>query len=106
MGFASFVTNAKPVMTTCQQQCHGGNNPGAKAAMDLSGLASTTDNNTCLQVRSHVNFQTVAQSGVLLAPQPGADTAHPFKLSTTSTPTIANFQAALNTWIAVDANGN
>jgi len=107
MGFASFLTNVKPAMQTCQQQCHGGTNAGAKNAMDLSGLASTTDNNTCLQVRSHVNFQTVAQSGVLLAPQPGsADTAHPFKLSTTSTPTIANFQSALNAWIAVETNGN
>ncbi|MFT3699210.1 MAG: hypothetical protein QM831_39045 [Kofleriaceae bacterium] len=102
-GFASFKTNVQPMMATCQQQCHGGTNAGAKNAMDLSGLASTTDNNTCLQVRIHVNFQTVAQSGVLLAPQAGQDTAHPFKLSTTSNPTIANFQTALNTWIGVEA---
>jgi len=104
MGFASFLTNVKPSLNTCMQMCHGGSNAGAKNALDMSGLASTTDNNTCLQVRSHVNFQTVAQSGVLLAPQPGsADTAHPFKLSTTSTPTIANFQTSLNTWITVEA---
>ena len=46
-----------------------------------------------------------AQSGVLLAPQPGsADTAHPFKLSTASTPTIANFQTSLNTWITVEVS--
>jgi hypothetical protein len=103
MGFASFLTNVKPSLNTCMQMCHGGTNTGAKNALDMSGLASTTDNNTCLQVRSHVNFQTVAQSGVLLAPQPGsADTAHPFKLSTTSTPTIANFQTSLNTWISVE----
>lgn len=106
-GFASFLTNVKPVIQTCQQQCHGGTNAGAKNAMDLSGLASTTDNNTCLQVRSHVNFQTVASSGILLAPQPGSnDTAHPFKLSTTSNPTIANFQSALNAWITVETAGN
>lgn len=103
MGFASFKTNVQPMLQGCQQQCHGGNNAGAKNAMDLSGLASTTDNTTCLQVRIHVNFQTVAQSGVLLAPQAGQDTAHPFKLSTTSNPTIANFQTALNTWIGVEA---
>jgi hypothetical protein len=105
MGFASFLANVKPSLNTCMQMCHGGTNTGAKNALDMSGLASTTDNNTCLQVRSHVNFQTVAQSGVLLAPQPGsADTAHPFKLSTTSTPTIANFQTSLNTWISVEAS--
>jgi hypothetical protein len=104
MGFASFLANVKPSLNTCMQMCHGGSNAGAKNALDMSGLASTTDNTTCLQVRSHVNFQTVAQSGVLLAPQPGsADTAHPFKLSTASTPTIANFQTSLNTWITVEA---
>lgn len=101
-GFASFLTNVKPVITTCQTQCHGGTNQGAKNAMDLSGLASATDNNTCLQVRAHVNFQTVGQSGVLLAPDPAGDAAHPFKLSAASTPTLANFQTALNTWITVE----
>ena len=107
MGFASFLTNVKPNIQPCATMCHGGSNQGAKNALDMSGLASTTDNNTCLQVRSHVNFQTVAASGILLAPQPGsADTAHPFKLSTASTPTIANFQSQLNTWIAVETNGN
>src|SRR5262249_27029885 len=70
MGFASFKTNVVPQLQTCANQCHGGTNMGAKNAMDLSGLASTTDNNTCLQVRAHVNFQTVPQSGVLLAPDP------------------------------------
>lgn len=106
MGFASFLTNVKPDLSTCQSMCHGGTNAGAKNALDMSGLASTTDNTTCLQVRSHVNFQTVASSGVLLAPQPGStDTAHPYKLSTTSTPTIAAFQSSLNTWITVEATG-
>ncbi|CAN5401684.1 hypothetical protein BH11MYX1_BH11MYX1_14080 [soil metagenome] len=102
MGFASFIANVKPSIQGCATQCHS--NGGAKNAMDLSGLASTTDNNTCLQVRAHVNFQTVAQSGVLLAPQAGQDAAHPFKLSAASTPTIANFQAKLNTWISVEAS--
>jgi hypothetical protein len=101
-GFASFLADVKPSIQPCATMCHAAG--GAKNAMDLSGLASTTDNNTCLQVRAHVNFQTVAQSGVLLAPQAGQDTAHPFKLSTTSTPTIANFQTKLNTWISVEAS--
>ena len=104
MGFASFLANVKPSLQTCQAQCHGGGNQGAKNALDMSGLASTTDNNACLQVRSHVNFQTVAQSGILLAPQAGQDAAHPFKLSAASTPTITDFQAKLNTWISVEAS--
>ena len=103
MGFASFLANAKPALQTCATQCHGGSNMGAKNAVDMSGLASTTDNTTCLQIRGNVNFQTVASSPVVLAPQAGQDTTHPFKLSTTSTPTFANFQTSLNTWISVEA---
>jgi hypothetical protein len=41
---------------------------------------------------------------VLNAPNP-ADTAHPFHLSTTSTPTLANFQSGVTTWITVEATG-
>ncbi len=104
MGFASFLSSVKPDIQPCATMCHAGSNAGAKNAMDLSGLASTTDNNTCLQVRAHVNFQTAAQSGVLLAPQAGQDTAHPFKLAAGSTPTIADFQTKLNTWISVEAS--
>jgi hypothetical protein len=104
-GFASFKTNVVPVLTgICANQCHGGNNSGAKNALDMSGLASTTDNNTCLQVRGHVNFQMVAQSGILLAPDPATDPAHPAagKLSAATNPTLANYKTALNTWITVE----
>ena len=102
-GFASFKTKVIPAMTTCANQCHAGANQGAKNAMDLSNLASMTDNNTCLQVRAHVNFQMPTQSGVLLAPDPNSgDVAHPFKLGAASTPTLASFQSDLNTWITVE----
>lgn len=101
-GFASFKTNVIPALTGCANQCHAGANQGAKNAMDLSALQSMTDNNTCLQVRAHVNFQTVTQSGVLLAPDPAGDAAHPFKLGAATTPTLANFKTALNTWITVE----
>ena len=106
MGFASFKTNVVPVLSNCQSQCHG--NGSGKGALDMSGLASTTDNNTCLQVRGHVNFQNVPQSGVLLAPQAGVDAAHPCKIGTAPClappfPTLANFQNAVNTWITVES---
>jgi hypothetical protein len=56
-------------------------------------------------VRSHVHFQAVPQSGVLLAPDPAGDANHPFKLSTASTPTLANYQSGMNAWITVEASG-
>ncbi len=107
-GFAKFLADVKPVLTGTCTSCHGGANAGAKNAMDLSGLASTTDNNACLQVRAHVNFQSVAMSGILLAPTPGQDAAHPAggKLSATTTPTQANFQAKVGGWITVEQAGN
>jgi hypothetical protein len=107
MGFAAFLANAKPALQPCATMCHGGANAGAKSALDMSGLASTTDNTTCLQVRGHVNFQAIPQSGVLLAPDPGSgDTAHPAKFGNQLAGTIAAFQTSMNAWINVEVAGN
>jgi hypothetical protein len=106
MGFASFQTNVVPLMNAAGacQSCHENQNAGATAAMPLIGLTSTTNNTACLAARSQVTFQTVSASPVLNAPNP-ADTAHPFHLSTTSTPTLADFQTGVTTWITVEATG-
>ncbi len=48
IGFAAILAKVKPVLAPVRTGCHGGGeNAGAKNAMDL-----------CLQVRAHVNFQT------------------------------------------------
>jgi len=113
-GLASFVQNVEPLMdapNACAT-CHENQNGGATAAMPLldsmgnpANLKSTTDNTACLAVRSHVNFQSVPNSGVLLAPDPAGDANHPFKLNTGTTPTLANFQSGMNAWITVEASG-
>ena len=80
------------------------------AAADLT---STTDPTACLAVRQHVTClgsgsctaATIPQSPLLLAPDPAGDANHPLKLSTTSTPTLANFQTGVTTWINVEASG-
>jgi hypothetical protein len=101
---SSFITNAKPLMIAANScsSCHMGQNANATSAMNITGI-NTTDmtmlTNACNQVRTRVNFQTIPQSGVLLAPDPAGDGAHPFKLSTASNPTLANFQTGLTTWI-------
>ena len=113
-GLAAFVSNVAPLMDAAGacKTCHAGENEGASAAMPLldstgaaANLTSTTDNTACLAVRAHVNFQTVPMSDVLLAPDPAGDANHPFKLSTTTTPTLANYQAGINAWITVEASG-
>jgi mono/diheme cytochrome c family protein len=113
-GIAAFAANVAPLMDAAGacKTCHAGQNGGATAAMPLlnssgaaADLTSKTDNTACLAVRSHVNFQAVPQSGVLLAPDPAGDANHPFKLSTASTPTLANYQSGMNAWITVEASG-
>jgi hypothetical protein len=121
-GLMSFVTNVAPLMNdpgSCAS-CHSGQNTGATSAMPLldstgaaADLTSTTDNTACLAVRSHVtclgsgscNATTIPQSPLLLAPDPAGDANHPLKLSTTTTPTLANFQSGVTTWINVEASG-
>jgi hypothetical protein len=113
-GLAAFVKNVAPLMDAAGscKTCHAGQNTGATAAMPLldstgaaADLTSTTDNTACLAVRTQVNFQSVATSNVLLAPDPSGDSNHPLKFSTTSNPTLANFQTGMTAWITVEASG-
>ncbi len=104
-GLASFDTNVKPVLSPICASCHAGTaNAGARNAMDLSKLATATDNTTCLQVYSHLSFTAGTTSGLLLAPTPGVDAGHPAqgKLSTTTNPTLVNFTNGVYAWIAVE----
>ena len=102
-GFQSFITNMKPQLTGLCMSCHGGSNSGATSAMDISKL-NGTDNSACLQVRLHINTTTPASSGIL-NPVNGRDVGHPAqgKLTTATTPTLASFTTAVNTWAAVEA---
>jgi hypothetical protein len=108
-GANSFQTMVVPKMTTGGQPCSGchmGQNQNATSAMDITGITSTDTTmitNACNQVRTRVNFQTPAQSGVELAPDPAGDGAHPFKLSGASNPTLTGFDGALNSWINAEA---
>jgi hypothetical protein len=106
-GFASFVNTMKPQLTGLCASCHGGSNAGATGAMDLSKLASATDNNACLQARQHIDTATPANSTILRPPN-GLDAAHPAqgKLTAATNPTLANFTAAVTTWATIEAAMN
>lgn len=105
----SFKTNVIPLMTAAGScsSCHmTGENQNAINAMDITGITTTDDTmlaTACAQVRTRVNFQAPTQSGVLLAPDPNGDGAHPFKLGGGTTPTLANFQTGVTTWINAEA---
>jgi hypothetical protein len=101
----SFKTNAQAQLNTNCASCHGGANPTAQAAMDLSNIAATTDDKillACNQVRSRINFQTTDQSGFYLAPDPGNATNHPFKFPSPQGETFTTFKAAMDVWVKAE----
>jgi hypothetical protein len=106
-GFASFVNTMKPQLSGLCASCHGGSNTSATGAMDLTKLASTTDNNACLQARQHIDTTTPANSTILRPPN-GLDAAHPAqgKLTAATNPTLAGFTAAVTTWATIEAANN
>ncbi len=101
-GFAAFIQNVKPqLMSGTCTSCHGGQNNGATGAMDLTGLANTTSNTTCLQVRNHIQTDGTP-SPLLLAPEAGQDATHPYKMAAAA---YTTFMTNINTWIAAEVSG-
>jgi len=108
---ASFKTNAQtlfsqPVAGAAQSclSCHGGQNPNATSAMNLTGVDAADDPTiqlACNQARTRVNFQTPDQSSIFLAPDP-ANMNHPFKFNTAQLGTfrVGPPGAGNNKWIA------
>jgi mono/diheme cytochrome c family protein len=101
---ASFKTNAAgPLQTNCAS-CHtGAANPGAKAALDITGVNSADPAMqliACNQVRSRINLVTTAQSGFYLAPDPASATNHPFKFAAGQFAT--NFQTPVDIWVQAE----
>ncbi|HEU0031522.1 MAG TPA: hypothetical protein VFQ53_12875 [Kofleriaceae bacterium] len=97
---ASFKANAQgPVNTNCRS-CHGGANPNATSAMNVTGIDTADDTmiqNACNQVRTRVNFQDIAQSSIYLATQPGNNN-HPFTFGGNQGAHDA-FKASVDVWI-------
>lgn len=102
---SSFKTNVVPVMNVTLAGegnncagCHDGQNGNATSAMALTGIGSATDSmvqTACNQVLTRINMQSIATSGVILAPEMGQDAAHPFKLTPGNFTTFSN---GLTTW--------
>jgi hypothetical protein len=98
----SFKANAQAQLNANCASCHGGANPTAVAAMDLTSIAATTDDKVllaCNQVRSRINFQTPDQSGFYLAPNPGNATNHPFKFQAAQ---FTTFKTAMDVWVTAE----
>lgn len=99
---ASFDANVAPLMNANAPQtcfgCHNIANSTAAQNMNLAALLSPTSNSACLAALQNVTLGDIPQSGLLLAPTPGADLTHPYKLTAA---TLDQFTTAVNTWLEV-----
>jgi len=100
----SFKTNAQSSFAQAvggaPQSCISCHNAGnAQSAVNMVGVNAGDDvaiKAACDQIRTRVDFQNQAQSGIYLAPDP-ANANHPFKFNATQ---LATFKAAVDKWIA------
>ena len=80
---ASFKSNAQGALKGNCTTCHGGGNPQAKGAIDMSTIDSDPAA-TCAQVKNRVNPADPAKSQLFLTTDPGGNAAHPYKFGGTS----------------------
>ena len=90
---------AQPVAGAPQSciSCHASGN--AQSAVNMVGVQAADDvaiKAACDQIRTRVDFQNTASSGIYIAPDP-ANANHPFKFNATQ---LAAFKAAVDKWIA------
>jgi len=90
---------AQPVAGAAQSciSCHNAGN--AQSAVNMVGVQAADDaaiQPACDQIRTRVDFQAIATSGIYLAPDP-ANANHPFKFNATQ---LAAFKANVDKWIA------
>lgn len=100
----TFKANAQNQLNTNCASCHAGGNATAKAAMDLTGIASAVDADilgACNQVRSRINFQTTDQSGFYIAPNPAITSNHPFKFGGVAA-NFTTFKTAMDVWVKAE----
>jgi hypothetical protein len=91
-----FEDNAVAALQPCLQ-CHGGNNAGATAAVDMSEL-DTNPAATCGQVKNRVNLTTPAQSQLFLVTNPDGNASHNFKFNN-NVGNWNNFVSDVTVWI-------
>jgi cytochrome c553 len=96
----SFDDNATPQLQQRCVSCHGGSNPQATAAVDMSDLA-TDSAAACAQVKNRVNLTTPANSQVFIVTDPGGNAAHPFKFNGDAN-AFNDFRNDLTVWIQAE----
>lgn len=74
----AFKASAQPLLQQNCVTCHGGGNPGAKGAIDMSSL-SADPAAACAQVKNRINPDDPPGSQLFITTDPGGNAAHPYK---------------------------
>lgn len=97
---ADFNSDAKPQFQNNCFTCHGGGNPAAKAAVDMSKLQSDAAA-ACAQIKNRINPGDPPSSQIFVTTNPDGNAAHPFKFGG-STGNFNNFKSAISPWIGME----
>jgi hypothetical protein len=97
---ASFTANAQMPLDQNCKSCHGGQNPAAQGAIDMSALDSDPAT-ACAQVRNRVSPGDPGSSQIFVTTDPNGNAAHPYKFGGSSAKFDA-FMSALSTWIQAE----
>jgi hypothetical protein len=96
----AFAASAAPPLSASCVSCHGGANPQAKSAVDMSQV-DTNPAAACAQVRNRVNPGNPPASQLFVTTDPGGNAAHPFKFGGNAG-SFNDFEGSVSTWIAAE----
>jgi cytochrome c5 len=97
----AFTASAQPTLSASCVSCHGGSNPMATQATDMTRIDDTSPEGqaiACGQILSRVSLADPPQSGIFVAPDPDSGAGHPFKFGG-SAADFGAFRDALTEWI-------
>jgi len=96
----SFTANAQNLFSQRCGGCHGGGNPAAQGAVDMSDL-NDDPAAACAQIRFRVKPADPPTSQIFITTDPNGNAAHPFKFGGDDNNYNA-FKNAVSTWIAAE----
>jgi mono/diheme cytochrome c family protein len=101
---AGFTMNAQPKLSANCVSCHGGSNPGATGALDMSkvsDLSGAGQDAACGQILTKVNPAAAAMSAIFNETNPAGNANHPFKFNGDAN-AWNSFVTAASMWITTE----
>jgi mono/diheme cytochrome c family protein len=100
---AGFTSNAQPQFATYCVRCHGGGDPMAASAVDMSpmtDMAPEAQQRSCDEILTRINRADPASSPLFRQPDPASGTLHPFKFGTSGE--VDSFRSSVLLWLATE----